>query len=443
MAKQFGSQVDLQKIPVIGLVPETGASAPGSPVNGQLWIDSSGSPAVIKAYENGSFQRLLGQSGGGGPPTGAAGGDLAGSTYPNPIIANLVVTAAKIANATITDTQVAAANKDGSVGVASMRTLGLGALQALAGTTRLDQIAIPTASVNLNGQRITNLLDPIGSNEAATKNYVDALSQGLDPKGSCRLATTANIGLSGTAMTIDGFTPVVGDRILVKNQSTAAQNGIYIVASGVWTRATDMDAWTEVPGAFTFVETEGSTQGNTGWVCTSIASGGVLGTTAILWTQFSGAGSVVAGAGLIQNGNAHDVVGTTNRISVAADSIDISTAYVGQGTITTLGTITTGVWNGSTIQATAGGTGATTANQGRINLGAAQAQVVVCAALVAGVELSVLHTLNSVIVQAQFRLASTKKEVVFDWRVIDATHIGITADIAYSASAIEAVLVSA
>jgi hypothetical protein len=439
MAKQFGSQVDLQKIPVLGIVPETGASAPGSPVNGQLWVDSSGSPAVIKAYENGSFQRLLGQSGGGGPPTGAAGGDLAGSTYPNPVIAALAVTAAKIANATITDTQVAAANKDGVAGTYSLRTLGLGALQALAGNTTLDAVTAPAADLNLNSKKITSLANPVSANDAANKLYVDNAVEGLDWKASVKVATTVNITLSGT-QTIDGVAVVVNDRVLVKNQTNTQDNGIYFVGSGLWQRALDMNLWTEVPGAATFVEQ--GTQADTGWVCTA-DQGGTLNTTPITWSQFSSSGAVVAGTGLTQTGQTINAIGTAARISVGADNIDIDAAYVGQASITTLGTIAAGTWQGNVVQATYGGTGGNTANQGRINLGAAQAQTVVCAALVAGVELSVLHTLNSLIVHAQFRLASTKKEVVFDWRVIDATHIGITADIAYSASAIEAVLVNA
>ena len=135
-------------------------------------------------------------------------------------------------------------------------------------------------------------------------------------------------------------------------------------------RATDTDAWAELPAAFTFVE-QGTANADTGWVCTA-DQGGTLNTTAITWAQFSGAGSVVAGAGLTKTGSTLDVIGTANRITVAADSVDISTAYVGQASITTLGTITTGVWTGTTIAVANGGTGQTTAKAGReTGLGAA------------------------------------------------------------------------
>ena len=222
--------------------------------------------------------------------------------------------------------------------------------------TRLDQLAVPTADISLNSRKITNLADPVATTDAANKQYVDNLSQGLDPKGSVRAATTANITLSGT-QTIDGVSVIANDRVLVKNQSTQAQNGIYICAAGAWTRATDMNIWLEVPSAYVFVE-EGTTNADTGWVCTSNA-GGTLDTTAITWTQFSGAGSITAGAGLTQSGTTIDAVGTTNRILVNADSIDIAATYVGQASITTLGTITTGVWNGTTIAVANGGSGAT------------------------------------------------------------------------------------
>ena len=224
-------------------------------------------------------------------------------------------------------------------------------------TSRVDQLATPTASVSFGSQNITNLADPVNAQDAATKNYVDATAQGLDVKGSVKAATTANITLSG-AQTIDGIALVAGDRCLVKNQTTTSQNGIYVVAASTWSRATDMDVWTEVPGAFTFVE-QGSTLADTGWVCTS-DQGGTIGTTAVTFTQFSGAGTYTAGNGLSLSGGSFSVTGTTNRISVSGAGVDISSSYVGQATITTLGTITTGTWNGTTIAVANGGTGATT-----------------------------------------------------------------------------------
>ena len=132
---------------------------------------------------------------------------------------------------------------------------------------------------------------PSASTDIANKTYVDTVAQGLDTKASVVAATTVNITLSG-AQTIDGISVVAADRVLVKNQTLSQNNGLYLCASGAWTRTTDMNTWAQVPGAYVFVE-DGTTQADTGWVCTSNA-GGTLGTTAITWAQFSGAGSGVS-----------------------------------------------------------------------------------------------------------------------------------------------------
>jgi len=129
-----------------------------------------------------------------------------------------------------------------------------------------------------------------------------------------------------------------------------------VVSGGSWTRASDADTSAKVTsGMFTFVE-EGTTNADSGWVLTTDGAI-VLGTTSLSFTQFSGAGQITAGAGLTKTGNTIDAVGTADRITVNADSIDIASTYVGQTSITTLGTIGTGTWNGSVIGASFGGTG--------------------------------------------------------------------------------------
>lgn len=212
---------------------------------------------------------------------------------------------------------------------------------------RLDQFAVPTADVSLNSQKITNLADPVSAQDAATKAYVDATKQGLDVKDSVRAATTADITLSGT-QTVDGVSLDAGNRVLVKNQSTASENGIYVVVSGgSWTRATDFNTSGKVTsGAFTFVE-EGTANADSGWVLTTDGSI-TLGTTALSFTQFSGAGMMEAGAGLVKTGNTIDVVtASATRIVVNADTIDLATTGVSAGTyksvtVDTYGRITAG-----------------------------------------------------------------------------------------------------
>lgn len=189
--------------------------------------------------------------------------------------------------------------------------------------SRLDQMAAPTADVSLNSQKITNLATPTSDTDAATKAYVDAARSGLDVKQSVRVATVSNITLSG-AQTIDGVSAIAGDRVLVKNQTTGSQNGIYVVAAGSWSRATDADTDAEVTaGMFTFV-TEGTVNADTGWVLTTNDTI-TVDTTSLAFAQFSGAGQITAGDGLTKTGSTIDVVGTSGRIVVNSDSVDLAT----------------------------------------------------------------------------------------------------------------------
>lgn len=231
---------------------------------------------------------------------------------------------------------------------------------------------------------------PSADKDVANKAYVDAARSGLDVKASVKLATDAVLpsfthssgvltATTNGALTLDGTTlngTDVGMRVLVKNETStnAPYNGIYVVtASGavgapwVLTRADDANSNTEItPGMFTFVE-QGTAWADSGWVLTTDGSI-TLGTTSLTFVQFSAAGQSIAGNGLTKTGNTIDVVGTSNRISVSADAVDIASTYVGQSSITTLGTITTGTWNGTDIAVADGGTGASTASGARTNL---------------------------------------------------------------------------
>jgi hypothetical protein len=241
----------------------------------------------------------------------------------------------------------------------------------------------------MNSQKITNLATPTLDTDAANKGYVDSVAQGIDVKGSCRVATTAalptvtyangssGVGATLTAsavgvLTVDGVATVLGDRILVKNQAAQLQNGIYVVTTEgtagvafVLTRSTDMDIAAEFPAAFTFIEA-GTANSDSGWVCTTNAPV-TVGTTNITFDQFSGAGQITAGNGLTKTGNTLDVnvdsrASGTATTEIVSDEVRIHSAWTGQNTLTTLGTVTTGTWNATAIGLAYGGTGQSNTN---------------------------------------------------------------------------------
>jgi hypothetical protein len=215
---------------------------------------------------------------------------------------------------------------------------------------------------------------PSNATDIVNKSYVDGVVQGYQIKQDCQVATTANITLSGL-QTIDGYTTLAGDRVLVKNQATQANNGIYNASSGAWSRSADCATYASLVSAFTFVQ-NGTTQQNSGWACT-IPVSGTLGVTAITFSQLSNATAYFAGTGLTLSsytfsitpvgsagtyGSASSVpVLTTNAsgqvTSVTPTAISIAnTAVSGLGTLSTQNansvTITGGTINGTTIGAT-------------------------------------------------------------------------------------------
>ena len=279
-----------------------------------------------------------------------------------------------------------------------------------------------TGHVSVSNALIKDVATPVDPNDAANKAYVDAVAEGLHIHSSVQAATTAAItgsvtydnGTSGVGATLttdtpintlDGYSLVNGDRVLIKNQANAAHNGIYIrTSSTVFTRAADFNTVAEIAsGDFLFVSS-GTVNGKTGWVNTSKSI--AVGTTDVVFEQFSGAGTYIAGSGLAFTGNTIDIVlqtsggleivsdelglksttagngltfssgvlsvgGTADRITVSADAIDIASTYVGQNTITTLGTISSGTWQGTTIGTIYGGTGNSSYSVGDILVGAA------------------------------------------------------------------------
>ena len=201
-------------------------------------------------------------------------------------------------------------------------------------------------TINMGSNRVQGVATPTATTDAATKGYVDSVKQALDIKDSVKLATTANLaaaynnGSSGVGatltmdasgtVTIDGVVSAVNDRVLIKDQSSGVQNGIYKVSTagavgvaGVFTRVEDADSSAQVTGGlFTFVES-GSTNADNAYVLTSITGTATMGSDALTFTQFSGAGQVTAGIGLAKSGNTLSVNVDNTSLEIVSDTLQI------------------------------------------------------------------------------------------------------------------------
>ena len=166
---------------------------------------------------------------------------------------------------------------------------------------------------------------PSSNNEPANKSYVDNVANGLYWKEPVEVATIANITLSGT-QTIDNVSVLAGDRVLVRAQTDQKQNGVYVVSAGAWSRSDDMDAGSEFPGAAVFV-IRGDTYNDTGFVCSNDTPP-TLGTDNITFVQFTGAGQLTAGDGLVKTGNeiAVDLVASTSGLTFTGGKLEVEDA---------------------------------------------------------------------------------------------------------------------
>jgi len=251
--------------------------------------------------------------------------------------------AGSIANAKLTNSAVTVGSTSISLGASATAIAGVTELtvdnlnvngNTIATTNTNGNLVLDpngTGTIDVSSARITSLATPTQTTDAATKAYVDAQLQGLDVKNSVRVATTANGTLSSAFAnnsTVDGVTLATGDRILLKDQSTGSQNGIYTVnASGAPTRATDFDADSEVTGGTFFFVEEGTVNADNGFVMTNDGTV-TVGSTALVFTQFSGAGQVTAGSALTKSGNTLNVAVDDSSIEVSSDALRVKASGI-------------------------------------------------------------------------------------------------------------------
>ena len=352
MPKHY-SQHDFSSISLLGVRIEVNATAPSSPQAGRLWYDTNVN--ALKVYNGTTWVRA--------DATDA------------------------LSRANHTGTQTASTISD---------------LATVVQAYRLDQFAAPNASVNLNGQRLTNVGTPSANTDAATKQYVDDARAGISVKDPVKVVATTNINLSAPGASIDGVSMTSGDRFLATAQTTGTQNGIYIWngAAAAATRATDADTAGEIVDGSLVAVAQGTDAGSQ-YIQTATPSG-AIGAWTQSWVKYSTGGtSYSAGNGLSLSSNTFSVVAADSSITVASGGISTSRSAIGA----------TGKFAGTNPS------------------------------LTAGTFTSVTHGLNTSDVVVSVRDATSGEAVVIDWKVLDANTVQLRSDVAVSAGVLRVVVV--
>lgn len=327
------------------------------------------------------------------------------------------------------------ANSNGVIAAIDGQNVGAAVSQTITNVTNSTTTVTATVAATA-GLAIGQTVAIAGITGFTTNNPNGTFVVNTIPSGT---TFTYIVASAPTGSYTSGGTAVANaDRVLVKNEATAANNGIYVVTQigtagtpYILTRATDANTNTTItPGLFTFIE-QGSTNGAQGWVLST--SGAItVGTTALNFSQFSSSTAYSAGNGLQLSTGAFSVVGTANRISVSGSGVDISSSYVGQTSITTLGTVTTGTWTGTAIAVANGGTGATSAASARTNLGAVGKAAI---NIPSGASYAFAHNLGTTDVDVVVKDTSSLAIVQADYVVTDSNTVTLTFSSSVSANA--------
>ena len=333
----LSSFLDLQKNELRNAAIQVLATPPSSPVTGQIYYNSdiNDGPVGLMVHNGSAWESV---------------GSIDGLQGTAPISVSV---SAGVATISIS---AADASNPGSMSAAHYTLVNNATDNNTASTIVKRDADGDFAARDIDARMVILSGTTTNATDAATKAYVDSVAQGLDVKQSAHVATTANIATLSGLLTIDGHTVQAGDRVLVKNQTTASQNGIYVADSSTWSRADDFDGTPSVTaGAFTFVE-YGTTNGATGWVLTT--TGAItIGTTPLTFTQFSGGGTYTAGDALSLTGTEFDVkfdnttigIDGSNQLEVKDNGITsakMATGSVELGTDTVSGTLA--IANGGT-----------------------------------------------------------------------------------------------
>lgn len=319
---------------------------------------------------------------------------------------------------------------------------------------------------DLQGQRIQNMGDPSSSSDAATKAYVDGVINGLQWKQPVRVASTANLTVASGVVngaTVDGVTLATGDRILLKNQSSGAENGIYIVAaSGAASRALDMDSTAECQAATVLVR-EGTANGDKSF--TQTAEIVTIGTTAQTWIQFGNGTVYTAGNGLNESpAGTFNVTNSDGSITVGADTVSLASQVAGAGLTLNAGVLDVVGDSSITVSANSLGLAAGVAGNGLTltsgvldvvagtGLSAAANSIGIDTSVVArkfsgdygngsSTSIAVTHSLGTKDVTVSVRLNSTDEAIITDWVATSTSVVTLTFATAPASNAIRVTVI--